>query len=220
MEISVLHNWVKFNGDYKAGVALYEHFGNDAALKFLFKLPYSKFNEQKLRKALNKVALDYPIQTVIPSKSSSGIIEVKARNKNHDYSLLPTELYELYKENVEMLAKRQYDHAELISSADDPIKLTNLASNIVRYGKLLKDNWKAIDEYFSTGKVNLVKNSAKVKELKPTAEPSKSENYYYLKNQIQLCRQNISKHRKRSNLDKVKLYEQRKKELENQLLNE
>jgi hypothetical protein len=152
MEISVLLNWLEHRGDYALGVKLYDSFGSDTSLKFLFgKTPFSTFNEQKLRKALRDVANDLPRGIV----TKSAPVSTSGAKPKIKYDSLPAELKALYDENVHLLAQRQDLHSQLLHWMNDSDKLTEATTAILEMGKTMKNNWAVLDEFTVSGKIIL-----------------------------------------------------------------
>jgi hypothetical protein len=210
MEISNVENWLKFDGDYSHGVALYNHYGTSTIYKKLFSGPYSKFNHSKLKSLLKSFLDSQPKKLVIEVNPTFNRESTKRSQINKD--VLPESLQSLHNGIAERMSRRAYIHSQLLTYSGE--QLTEAAETIKTLSKEIKNAYKNIDHFTNTG-VNL---------LEPVEAPSASKvdegKLAMLRYERQLINQNVSKHKK-PNGNKILLAEyQDKKNVLDKLIKE
>jgi hypothetical protein len=210
MEISNVENWLKFDGEYSHGVALYNHFGTSNIHKTLFKGPYSKFNHTKLKSLLKEFLDSQPKKLVIEVKPTFN--RETTKRSHFDKNDLPDSLKSLHAGIAERMSRRAYIHSQLLTYNGE--QLTEAAETIKTLSKEIKNAYKNIDHFTNTGENLLEKSEA-------PSDPKVDEGKLaMLRYERQLVNQNISKHKK-PNGNKILLAEyQDKKNVLDKLINE
>jgi hypothetical protein len=210
MEISNVENWLKFDGDYSHGVALYNHYGTSSIYKKLFSGPYSKFNHNKLKSLLKGFVDSQPKKLVIEVNPTFN--RETTKRSQFDKHHLPDSLKSLHAGIAERMSRRAYIHSQLLTYTGE--QLTEAAETIKTLSKEIKNAYKNIDHFTNTGE-NL---------LEPVEAPSETKldegKLAMLRYERQLVNQNISKHKK-PNGNKILLAEYKdKKNVLDKLINE